>query len=909
MSDKFGLQGSSRRAVDITERVLAAPTSLRLSSDRFALYNFHHSELLSTLEATVGGSSQHPTVFLIGEQGIGRTYLLDAVAHRLSLAGQDVSVLHLDLEGFEPDQELSSFLQYKLLKHGPPVMGESATRLHLGDSASTWAALSVALLYSCTTLQHEFQFAGSGDFAQDGLSDREKLLLLLQRLTTDRRIVLHLTDICYIPDLVLEALSAAAETNANLVIAVSCGVDELAGRVPGGIPGHSASISLFPLTDLELQSVVDRNFTPNSFPAKFIQWLYQSSRGLPSLASALMYDLVSEGLVLQGKEGTWRIPDTALSELEGQQSFAAIPAFFQQEDDVKSAVLRPLPQYLFLAGTCGDNVPTGLLLEHLGLTGEFSDRFVDFIDESLTGATSLFTDFQYLHPSFPEQAVHRFTNSLARRAALECVPLKDRSRLTSEFWRFLKNRSQADTRGACRLLLSVGAGLAPAAEREDCLRELAWWVGEEEGEELTKFLCKAMTQHQVAPENIWSTFQATAGRWLPYRRMFLLEAYRRHPAGMEGFRAGEIHLACAQLLRDSGKIRESVGEALNALEVLKYDPPASGLLLAKCHALIGMGYRELGNLTEARQHLERAVKVTVDVGDTPSPALVTILHDLAGGFRDLDDNRTAERLLKKAFKGARKLYGLEDPRTNNLLKTRADILWKVGDLEGVRNCLERALEVERRLYGSESPQIIVILKTLTDTLRALHQPRRARSRLEEALAIETTHYGEEDPQVCVLRSVLVDLLLELGDFEAARSHLQISLNATEMMTSGGSQEVSMILKLLADLSRKLGDQKASRHYLQRALSIDEKLLGIASPQVALQVKLLADIFWETGDAEGAISCLRRALRIEEEIYGKEDVRIVQNLECLEDALRKTGNINAADECLLKLHNIQHLRTN
>lgn len=895
--------------MDITERVLAAASSLRLSSDRFALYNFHQSELLRTLEATVGGSSQHSTVFLIGEQGIGRSYLLDAVAHSLSPAGKDVSVLHVDLEGFEPEQGLSSFLRYKFLKHGSPVVGESEPRLQVGDSASTWAALSVALLYSCPTIEHEFQFAGFGDFAPDGLTDRERLLLLLQRLTTDRRIVLHLTDICYIPEPVLQALSAAAEANDNLLIAVSCGVNELAGRVPIGIPGHSASISLSPLTSLELQSVVDRNFTPNSFPARFSQRLYESSRGLPSLVSALMYDLVSRGLILQGDDGTWRIPDDVLSELESHQSFAAVPAFFQKEDDLKSAVLRPLPQYLFLAGTCGDNVPAGLLLEHLGLTGEFADQFVEFVDASLTGETSLFTDFQYLHPSFPEQAVYRFNNSLARRAALESVPLKDRSRLTSEFWRFLKNRSHADTRGACRLLLSVGSGLYPAAEHEDCLRELAWWVCEEDGEELTNFLREAMAQNQVAPENIWSTYETTAGRWLPYRRMFLLEAYRRHPAGMAGFRTCEIHLACAELLRDSGKIRESVGEALSALEVLKDDPTPRGLLLTKCHALIGRGYRELGNQAEARQHLECAVEAIVEAGDKPSPALVNILHDLAEGFRDLDDNKIAARLLKKAFEGARQLYGLEDPLTNNLLKTRADVLSKVGDLDGVRNCLERALAVERRISGSESLQITVILKTLADTLRALHQPRRARSLLEEALAIETTHYGEQDPQVGILRAVLVDLLLELGKLEAARSHLKISLNVMERMTGGGSEEVSMLLKHLADLSAKLGDQKASRQYLQRALSIDETILGIASPQVAVQVKMLADIFWETGDAEGTVSCLRRALRIEEEIYGKEDVRILQNLKCLEEVLRKTGNINAADECLSKLRNIEVLKTN
>jgi len=120
--------------------------SLASCAGQFDLYNFHSSNLLDSLEAVVNCPSQSPTILLPGERGIGRSYILDAVAHRLRTRGVDVSALHVDLEGYELGQRVSTFLDYKARKQETTIQVELASSLGLRDSESEWAALLVSLL-------------------------------------------------------------------------------------------------------------------------------------------------------------------------------------------------------------------------------------------------------------------------------------------------------------------------------------------------------------------------------------------------------------------------------------------------------------------------------------------------------------------------------------------------------------------------------------------------------------------------------------------------------------------------------------------------------------------------------------------------------------------------------------------
>lgn len=862
MSEASDCQTGGSEAGGITERELTALSHLRSSADRFELYNFHPAELLDSLEAVVRPSSQCAAIALFGERGIGRSYLLDAVAHRLCAKGMRVSILHVDLEGYEPDQKLSGFLRYLTSKRRSTVPALSSASPPSGVSSSVWKAFPVALVHSCDA---EDWGANAIDIeAAYGIESREKLISLLQRLAADRRVIVHLTDVSDASAPLLEALGAAAESEPNLLLAVSCASGDLALRPTLHAIKATHNVRLLGLTSDGLQSVLDRNFKPHLFPERFTQLVWRASCGSPVRAAVIMYDFVCRGLIGRRSDGRWRISDAAVYlELKG---FAKAVRGSWLPSGGDSAFSLKLRQFLFLAGLCSENVPAMLLLDYLRLTGEEAGHFVDFIDEKLVGMEALFTDVQYIHPSFPKQTVYRFSSSLAWRAALGVVSPVEGSRRGGEFLSFLVDQLWVNSRGACKLLLSVARSLGDSVQSERCVRELAWWVGDGEAADLTAFLDRELAQNHISFESVWHTFENTVNRWPPYRRMAILETCRRHPARVPEGRKGGLDYARADLLRKMGKTREAIDAARIAIGALDGAGREKPTLVTGCHTLIATGYAELGESEKAREHLRCALEAAADIGEDRSPSLVAILHELAEGLKGFDENETARLLLERALEAARKLYGPDDLRAAELLRSLSDVLRRTGDLGGARSCVERALEISRGIFGSNSPQVGIILKILADDVRVLGQPQLARDLLEEALEIE----------------------IEAGN--------------------GESESALTLLKHLADLSCQFGDFNAARHYLQSSVSVDEALHGHANPQMAIQVKLLAEVLLKLSQVEDAVDCLTRALRIEEEMYGREDPRIMQNLAYLEAVLRKSGNDPAANAYLERLRNLQRLTT-
>jgi tetratricopeptide (TPR) repeat protein len=674
--------------VSITERELAAWSVLKSSAVQSDLYNFHQSEILDSLEAAVSGMAERTTVILPGEPGSGRTYLLDAVAHRLRAGGGNLSVLHLDLEGFEPDCGLASFLQHQALKQGATMERELLESLGAGESNSVWSASLIAIVYSCLKAGLEAQIRSLVEPNWSGLEEQEKLRLFFQKLTTGRRIILHVTDPGFLPAPVLQALATMAEANVNLLLAVSCEPRDLAGLASLEAFRQAPQICPIPLTADELQSVLNRNFTPNAFPSRFNLLTWRASRGLPVLTAALMFDFVSGGLIRREMDECWRISDdTVFLELENRLSSQAVSGWLQPQRISTLNAGERLPQFLILAGLCGENVPVGILLEYLGLAGEAADQFVDFIDESLVGETSLLRDLQYGHPSFPGQMIYQFSSALARRAVRECLAANERSTLLAEFWSFLYERLQVDTRGSCRLLLSVASWLEVDARTADIFTSLAGVVRK------MGYLNDARIHFERALEIT--------------RRVY----------GRESRHAGAILKTLADLLRDMNLPRLAAACLKEALEIESAGDREQDSSISILRAILADLLSELGDFDAARAHHETSLRVMEKTSVGDSEEVLLLLNKLADLSVRLNDLGTARHYLQRALAVDESLHGAAHSQRAVQVKLLADVLWNLGDTAGSIACLERALAIEERIYGTADPRILPNLRYLEAVLR------------------------------------------------------------------------------------------------------------------------------------------------------------------------------------------------
>ena len=87
----------------------------RLSpEEKRRLYTDHSPEALAELERVLAAPGPAPALLLSGEPGCGRTGLLEAAAH--GAGGPGISVLPLDLDGYEEGLDLTRFAEVQIAR-------------------------------------------------------------------------------------------------------------------------------------------------------------------------------------------------------------------------------------------------------------------------------------------------------------------------------------------------------------------------------------------------------------------------------------------------------------------------------------------------------------------------------------------------------------------------------------------------------------------------------------------------------------------------------------------------------------------------------------------------------------------------------------------------------------------------
>ncbi|HSG39697.1 MAG TPA: hypothetical protein VLE27_08675, partial [Thermoanaerobaculia bacterium] len=181
------------------------------------LYSEHAPEALAQLETILATPGPSPVILLSGEPGCGRTGLLEAAAR------DTARVVPLDLDGFEEGLDLARFAAYQISKRWDledsalerlargvePLLG------HLEPSLAAAAAVSLLL-----RLEDPASLAwGLTSGPTDG---RQALSALLERLTRDGRLVLHVLSSVVLTDTLRARLLREARERSGLVLAISC---------------------------------------------------------------------------------------------------------------------------------------------------------------------------------------------------------------------------------------------------------------------------------------------------------------------------------------------------------------------------------------------------------------------------------------------------------------------------------------------------------------------------------------------------------------------------------------------------------------------------------------------------------------------------------------------------------------
>lgn len=170
----------------------------------------------------------------------------------------------------------------------------------------------------------------------------------------------------------------------------------------------------------------------------------------------------------------------------------------------------------------------------------------------------------------------------------------------------------------------------------------------------------------------------------------------------------------------------------SGLEIL---PPGHDELLAEYLNKHGTAAYQSGNLLEATDSFERAVKVLERTLGPEHPDVATAINNLALLHYTQGNHGAAEPLYKRALAIDEKALGADHAGVATDLNNLALLYKKQGNLPAAEPLLKRALSIKEKLFDPGHPSLTTGLRNYAAVLRALDRVAEARIYEERASAL------------------------------------------------------------------------------------------------------------------------------------------------------------------------------
>lgn len=685
------------------------------------LYTDHSPEALAEAERILSKGDIR-VLLLSGEPGCGRTGFLEAAAQE---AGRRISVVPLDLDGYEEGQDLARFAEVQitsrwdlgtaareaLRERVQPILSfipqtlAGATLISLllrqDDPAEVWKTLPQAA-------------TGAGDA-------RPALAELFKALGRDGLLLLHAVDSVQLHNPLRRWLLEETGRNPSLALALSCSPTDAEDRLL--VPGISATrIELAPPPSGSLLEPVkeltdDLEIEVSDRLQRFLDLAALCGRNVP--AEVLFHHLELEE---DQREELLDLIDEELVENEetrlfvdhqyGHPSFPGLLTYAFLDPRINLALLEPL---------------TGIKRERL------ASELLDFLNRSVPVHTRGMTLLRLALARYLEDGQARDFFLREMRVWIGESEAEDLAADLTE--------SLAAGRMSARDLLGTANQTNehwPAHRRLpflDAIRSHPGDLSPSERVELHNMRAEALRdlkRHDEAVEEA---------------RLSLEESEKVYGAG---------HAATARALNLQGILLREMGRPQEAREPLEralaaQNRESTDVNLASILANLGMVLRDLGQRESARDHLEQALAIHRHTFGDNHPAVAADRNNLANLAREMGQPDQALEHLRPVVDIVRNLYGDVHPETARALTNVAGLLRELGESEGARLHLQAALQIDQQALGESHPQVVADLNNLAVIEREIGNLEDAREHFEQALALSRSSLGEDHPLTAQLR--------------------------------------------------------------------------------------------------------------------------------------------------------------
>ncbi|MCE5316597.1 MAG: tetratricopeptide repeat protein [Parachlamydia sp.] len=341
----------------------------------------------------------------------------------------------------------------------------------------------------------------------------------------------------------------------------------------------------------------------------------------------------------------------------------------------------------------------------------------------------------------------------------------------------------------------------------------------------------------------------------------------------------EAQLKLAELFMQLADYTKANDYAIKAF-VLASEQNNEKVLAQACN-LRGLICQILGDLKNAIQYFEEALRINKKVYGDSNPTLVNNLINIGNALQILGEPARAIMYYYQALmiiKVSSNKNGYAECLSNTGCAYE-----KLGNAKEAVKLFEQALSFLKRVYHNEHQDVAACLINLGRAWCLLEDPKKAIGYLEEALRIQKKIYRDEHPDVASCLCNLGNAWEEYGDVKKAIALYEEALRMDMKVFHKDHPDVASCYNLLGIAWHKSGEDQKACAYLEQSYRIRKQAYGEEHPSIGTTLNNLGNVWNSLGNGEKAIGYYTEALRIDKKNLGDDHPTLVTTLANLGNA--------------------------
>ncbi|WP_051412022.1 tetratricopeptide repeat protein [Halonatronum saccharophilum] len=315
--------------------------------------------------------------------------------------------------------------------------------------------------------------------------------------------------------------------------------------------------------------------------------------------------------------------------------------------------------------------------------------------------------------------------------------------------------------------------------------------------------------------------------------------------------------------------------------------------LANLSNILGVIYRNLGEIGLALKYNEKAIEIAEEILDEKDPNLATCYSNISLIYQDLGELGFALEYAKQAKKIREEVLDDDHPDLATSYNNISMIYKDLGELKLALKYTKKAKEIRKEVLDDDHPDlatsynnISVIYQDLGELKLALKYAKKAKEVKEEVL-------DDGHPDLATPYNNISMIYQDLGRLDLALEYSKEAMKILEGVLDKKHPNLAISYNNISTIYRDLGRLDLALEYVRKAIEIEEVLddkLDDKHPNLADSYNNISTIYKDMWELEKALEYAKKSVKIREEILNKNHPKLVKSYNDLADSYNDLGNI-------------------